>query len=326
MSETLVVLNPVAGHSDPEALRHAVEEHFHKRGAAYELYETSGDGRVADVVRQALERGVDTVVAAGGDGTVSAVATGLGHSDARLAIVPVGTGNALARDLGIPQDVDQALELLAGRGRIQVVDALHVAKRVLLLNVGAGISAQMMRDADSDQKRRWGRIAYLWVGLGRFLQSRMRHFQVTVDGQIHRVHATEVMALNSAAIGAPYLRWGEKVRPDDGQVDVYAIRARSARDYVRLAWDMLLGRWGELARVQHWRARDRVLIHTEDPVPVQGDGDLLGHTPVDVRIAPRSVHIVVPESSDSEPTRRADRTTGMEQYAMRDTMDDGRSR
>jgi YegS/Rv2252/BmrU family lipid kinase len=299
MSKMLVVLNPVAGHSDADALRQAIETRFGASQIPYRIHESRGQQRLNDVVREAVNEGVDTVVAAGGDGTVSAVATALVRTQARLGIVPVGTGNGLARELGIPLDVDGALELLAGGGRVRPVDALRVGERVCLINVGAGISAKMMRDADSDQKRRWGRMAYLLAGLGRFLQSHMRRFRVTIDGQVYGVRATEVLVLNSAAIGAPYLDWGAEVQPDDGRVDVYVIRARSAPDYLWLAWDMLLGRWGEIARVQRWRARERVQIHADPSVPVQGDGDPLGRTPVDVHLAPHGVDVIVPESDGS---------------------------
>src|SRR5687768_6709110 len=101
-----IVFNPVAGTTDPEQLRALLADGFAARGQTYELYETSGaEGEdVAAQVRAAYERGVRRFAAAGGDGTVSAVADGVCDTDATLAILPAGTANVLARELGIPTD------------------------------------------------------------------------------------------------------------------------------------------------------------------------------------------------------------------------------
>jgi diacylglycerol kinase family enzyme len=222
MKKMFVVLNPVAGNSQLEILRKALRRRFADARQVYEIHETSAEDRLADVVRQALDRGFELLVAVGGDGTVSGVADGLAHADVPLGIIPLGTGNALARDLSITLDVEGALDLLIGEHTVKRIDALQTGGRFFVLNISVGISAQIMRDTKRDAKRRFGRMAYLWNVIERLFGLERHRFTLKVDGQEMNLRATKVLVLNGGAIGSPYLRWGTDVHLDDGRVEVYA--------------------------------------------------------------------------------------------------------
>lgn len=109
MVDVFVVLNPLAGHGDPKGLEAALHRHLAVQGLRYRVHETESEGQVAQRVRHAIREGYDLFVAMGGDGTISQVASGLLHTELPLGIVPMGTGNVLARDLGIPVSPDDAL-------------------------------------------------------------------------------------------------------------------------------------------------------------------------------------------------------------------------
>ncbi|MBN1483252.1 MAG: diacylglycerol kinase family lipid kinase [Chloroflexia bacterium] len=290
-----VVLNPVAGQSDPRSVRQALERHLEGAGWPYEIYRTTGEERLDRIVRDALERGFDLFVAAGGDGTVSGVAGGLVHMGVPLAILPTGTGNALARDLQTPLDLERALELLTGAHATRCIDAMQVGKRHFFLNVGVGASARMMRDTERNSKRHFGRLAYFWAGLLKLLGLRRYRFQVNVDGEEHRFKAAEVMVLNSGALGAPYLRLGRRIELDDGLLEMYVIRARSLTKALRLLGHALLGQEESNSDLQRLSARQHVRIDCRRPLPVQADGDVIGRTPIEIELRPRAVQVVVPE-------------------------------
>lgn len=292
---TYVVLNPVAGHSDPQLARRALERHFDEAGRPYELYETTGRERLWEVVQGALNRGFDRLVAVGGDGTVSGVADGLVGTGVPLGIVPMGTGNALARDLGIPLDLDGALRLLQESPATRQVDAMEVGGHYYFLHVGVGLSALTMRDTEQDSKRRFGRLAYIWAGLVQVTGVRLRRFAVTVDGRRHPMRASEVMVLNCGALGAPYLRLYQHVDLDDGRVDVYVLRGRTLLDYIRVAGRSLLGRERRDPSVRYLPAEGEVEIRAGRPLPVQADGDIVGEAPVRIAVVPRAVGVIVPE-------------------------------
>ena len=156
MPNTYVVFNPVAGAEDPDGLYAAIASHLAAEPGSYEIYRTTGNERMLKVVRQALQRGFNLLIAAGGDGTVSAVASGLADTGIPLAILPTGTGNVLARELRIPLALDAALDLITGAHAIRSIDTMRVGEQHYLLNVSSGLSSLTMRDTGREEKRTLG--------------------------------------------------------------------------------------------------------------------------------------------------------------------------
>jgi diacylglycerol kinase family enzyme len=225
-----------------------------------------------------------------------------------LGIIPVGTGNALARDFGIPMDVDGALDVLLGEHTIKRIDALQVGDRFFVLNIGVGVSAQIMRDTESDAKRRFGRMAYLWNIADKVFGLKRHRFTVTLDGQEKQLRATEILVLNSGALGSPYVRWGTDIHLDDGQVEVYVLRPRAVLDYFSIAWDLLRGQRQGDPSMRCLSATQQVVIHANQPLQVQGDGEVIGQTPVEVTVAPVAVQVITPQA---QKTEQADIGPGM---------------
>jgi YegS/Rv2252/BmrU family lipid kinase len=294
VSKVFAVLNPVAGNCDVDAVRDALRQHFGTAGRTYAVYETNGRERIADIVRAALPRHYDAFVAIGGDGTVSEVVDGLVHTGVPLGIVPVGTGNVVARDLGIPLDVDGALRLLADKHAVVCVDVGKADDRYYVLSAGVGISSLMMRDTTRQDKRRFGVAAYLWTGIKRLLGFQPHCFSITVDGRHSQWRASEVTIANSGAIGEPILRWGPNVRMDDGQLDVCIVRARNALDYLAVAWSVLLGRQRRDSRLHCLTAENSVRVESKRPLLVHADGEIIGETPVRIEVMPGAVQVIVP--------------------------------
>ena len=134
--EILVVFNPRAGSAQRARIESLLQAHFAER--KIELLECADEDQMRALLAPWLTRGVHLVVAAGGDGTVSAVAGALVNSDVPLGILPVGTGNVLVRELDIPVKVEQAAQLLAGRFDVRRLDAIEVGERAYLLAVSVG--------------------------------------------------------------------------------------------------------------------------------------------------------------------------------------------
>lgn len=300
MTHAFVLLNPVAGDSGP-MVRRSLQRHLADAGWSWEYYETTEEDHVADVVRERVDAGgqpIDLVVAVGGDGTMSGVAGGVARSGVPMGIVPVGTGDTLARELGIPVDPRGAMELLTGDHVLREIDAMVVGERFYVLNVSVGISGLMMRDTARVDKRRFGRAAYVWTGLRKLFGYQPHRFTVVVDGKTRVVRASEVAVVNSGALGDPSFRWSPKVALDDGRIDVCIIRAKSVADYVGVAVSVALRRHGEESAIEHVIAEERVVVDADPELPVQADGEFLGKPPVEVTVAPGAVGVVVPESRE----------------------------
>ncbi len=293
-TRVFVILNPVAGTCTADDVRRALERHFVIGETSCEIHETSRDDRFEELAREARGRGFDMVVAAGGDGTISAVASGLVGSATPLGIIPLGTANVLARELGIPFDLERACQLLAGAHGLKSVDAMRVGDQHYFTQVGVGIDALMIRDTGREVKRRFGRIAYLWTAFTRLLGFQPRKFFLAVDGKKRHFRASQVLVANGGILGQPPFRWGPDIRPDDGRLDLCIVRARTLLDYLKLAWYVLIGQHKRSPNVRYLASERDIFIDTKRPMPVQADGEIIGETPVHIFAAPRAIQVVVP--------------------------------
>ena len=284
--KTFAILNPKAGTCTAEDVRRALMTHFACEGGNCDVHETTGQEDLTDLARSARERGVDLVIAAGGDGTVSAVAEGLVGGPVPLGIIPLGTANVLSRELGIPIDLEGACALIAGEHGTTAIDALKVGERHFYTQVGVGIDALMIRDTKTEAKKRFGKLAYLWSAGKHLLGFQPRRFEMVVDGRRYERHASQILLANCGTLGQEPFRWGPNIRPDDGQVDVCVVRARTALDYAELAFRVAFRRHRESPNVRYYACKQSVSISSRKPLPVQADGEIIGETPVEVRVVP----------------------------------------
>jgi YegS/Rv2252/BmrU family lipid kinase len=293
-SGIFVILNPAAGSYSAEVVEMALSHHLDCGSGGCRVHLARDDDDLTSLARSAAEGGCGMVVAAGGDGTVSAVAEGLVGRDVPLAILPLGTANVLARELGIPVGLEAACELLAGPHATTSTDALEVRGRHFYTQIGVGIDALMIRDTKREHKRRFGRLAYIWAALVRLMGFQPRRFTLVIDGWKTRPRASQVVLANCGTLGQPPLRWGLGILPDDGRIDVCILRARNLLDYVGLARDVLLGWHRRNRNVRYYTAERAVSVGADRPLPVQADGEIIGETPIEVRIVPRALRVVVP--------------------------------
>jgi YegS/Rv2252/BmrU family lipid kinase len=312
-SRAFAVVNPRSGSCTIADVRGALERHL----GSVEIHEVREGDDLTALVVEAVGRGRDPIVAAGGDGTVSAVADALVGTGAHLVILPLGTANVLARELGIPLELNGACELggcrvrlgsLAGTEHALVaIDAMKVGPRHYFTQVGVGIDALMIRNTSTEQKRRFGRLAYIRSALISLAGFQPRRFTIEVDGRTLTARASQVLVANTGMMGQPGFHWGEQIRADDGQLDLCLIRARSLLDYLGLFWTVLTSRQRWNRKIRYLLASSEITIDTRHPIPVQADGELLGTTPVRVELVPAAVQVVVPvrPSDQAETEARA---------------------
>ena len=298
ISNVFVILNPVAGTSDPALVRAEIENRLRIHGGKYRIYETTGQENVREVVKDALQQGYQLFWAAGGDGTVSAVANGLIKRGIPMGIIPLGSGNILAKELDIPLDLNAACDLLVGAHDTRVLDALRVGEDYFVLAVSAGISAFTMAETARQQKRRFGQLAYMLNGARIILSKSLWPFRISIDGKPFLVRASDVIAANAGAIGYKPIRWGNQVRPDDGKVDLCYVRVMSIPGFLSLIGGMLLGRQDHLEELTCNSASEFIEIHSRRRLPVQGDGEEIGYTPVRIEVIANSLRVITPRKEE----------------------------
>ena len=160
--------------------------------------------------------------------------------------------------------------------------------------IGIGVDAVMIRDTTVEHKRWLGNGAYIWTAATRFIGFQTHRFSIAADDQRARPRALQVVLANSGRLGTSGLRWGPDVRVDDGQIDVCILRAQTLLNFLSVGWSVIRGRHREDRNIQLLTARRAVAIHADRPLPVQGDGELIGETPLEVQVVPRALRVIVP--------------------------------
>jgi YegS/Rv2252/BmrU family lipid kinase len=256
--------------------------------------ETTPDDPGCGQTRQAISDGAEVVFACGGDGTVMACASELGGSDVALAILPSGTGNLLATNLGLSSDVKAGVAVATG-GRRRHIDVGAVDDRCFTVMAGMGFDAEMLAATPEKLKRRLGWPAYVIAALGR-LRSRPMRVRIRLDSRppIHR-RARTVLVGNVGRLqgGIPLL---PDAVPDDGCLDVAVLTPHSLRHWLLLAWGVLRRR-RDVARLETFRARS-VEITSDREQPRQLDGDVIepGRL-LAATVRPRALWLCVPSDA-----------------------------
>ncbi|WP_433084131.1 diacylglycerol/lipid kinase family protein [Dactylosporangium sp. CA-052675] len=255
--------------------------------------ETTPEDPGCGMAREAAAAGVEVVLVCGGDGTVMAVAGELAGTDVAIALVPSGTGNLLATNLGIPRDVADAVAvaITGTRRRIDVGEVEGVG--VFAVMAGMGFDAAMVGDTPDTAKARFGWAAYVATGL-RNLTRHRASVRIRLDGGrwLHR-RATSVLVANVGRLqgGLPLLPDAE---PDDGCLDVAVLTPRHVGDWVRLAGGVLLRRGPATHGLETFRARS-VEIHAARDEPRELDGDVIAPARrLAARVRPGALVVCVP--------------------------------
>lgn len=247
-----------------------------------------------DAVRLSRElvADADLVVAAGGDGTVADVVSGAFGSGVPLAILPSGSTNITARELGIPTDPKRAISLLFGRHRLQTMDVGRCGDRCFLHMAGAGLDSRFFAATDRRLKRRFGWLAYLPPAA---LALRMPPADITViaDGRRLTARSPLVVIANGGSVIAPSIRLDRRIRSDDGLLDVFLFTAATPIPIARTLGRFVTLRLSETPFLLSDQAK-HIELTTDPPLPLQLDGDVTGHAPASFSVAAGGVSIVVP--------------------------------
>lgn len=246
-------------------------------------------------VKQALDEGAELIVAWGGDGTVQRCLDAMAGSDATLAVVPAGTANLFASNLGIPKDIAEAVRIALGNTSRKIDVGKFEGERFGVM-AGAGLDARMIRDADGGLKDRLGRLAYVWTGLKNARAPAFRA-KIQVDGtQWYEGEASLVLAGNLGEVFAGVEAF-EEAEPDDGVLELGVVHAEGLVEWARTAARVAVGRPSDSPFVQQTRAKT-VEVKLDRKVPYELDGG--ERDPVkrfDIEIEPAAIAVRVPEAA-----------------------------
>lgn len=317
MKRATLIYNPRAGQLQGAAKAEPAAKVWRARGWKVTLQPTLHPGHATELARAAAATGVDVVLAAGGDGTLGQVADGLVGSDTLLAPLPMGTANALARELRLPRlqlldpnaPVEAATALLDGR--VQRVDLNYVQTRGwsghALLWAGIGADGYLVEHLEPRPtwSKRLGPVGYSIQALTLLHRLPAMRAVVKVDNQMVEGDWLLIVISNSRLYAGGWLQLSSEAVFDDGVFEVWLFRAGQVSSRLVTPRVGLMARYltGVSLNLQTWDpgvlslAGKRVVVDSPRRVPCQRDGETAGHTPLTAEIRPRSLRLLVPQAA-----------------------------
>lgn len=287
MRGALVIVNPIAGRGRGERCLGELKDRLMGLGftVATAITGAPGDAREA----AAAAEGHDLVVVAGGDGTLNEVLNGL-DADRPLALLPLGTGNVLAKELRLPRRVDRFCQMVA-RGRERLLDVATANGRRFVSMVGAGFDAEVAARLAARRKgtiRMWHYTGLIASCLASYGEPRI---VVTVDGHAAAEARGFALVSNVRSYGGPFTITPQ-AKPDDGQLEVCILPRGGLLRYIRAMLAFML-RWTGASGASYLHGRS-IGLSSETPVRYQVDGDPAGFLPTTVQLSNRRVRFLVP--------------------------------
>lgn len=294
MPRALLIFNPVAARHDPAVLR-AVRRVFTHEGWQLDVAGTTRAGDAAVLARDGADDAVDLIAVYGGDGTTMQAVGGVVGRGVPIGLIPGGTGNVLAGNLRLPR-APEAAARVAVHGVPRRIDLGVVHRsdgpRYFAVACGTGFDAALMAATTDEAKRRWGVGAYVVRTLEALGDLRGVRHRIDVDGTTIETDAVMVIVANCREYVPPFFALRDRIRVDDGVLDVVAVNARSVLEGVGVAWRFLVGATEESALIRYARGA-HVTVETAEPRPVQLDGELTGETPFTARVVPAAIEVIV---------------------------------
>ncbi|MBI5093925.1 MAG: diacylglycerol kinase family lipid kinase [Candidatus Hydrogenedentes bacterium] len=288
--KVLVIVNPVSGGGRGTAMGERLCGELSARGASVEKFVTR---RAGDARGHAGLPGFDCVAVVGGDGTVNEAANGLSSQETRLAILPLGTANVVAKELGIPSDPPAVADLIV-RDSTRVVDAGRYGSRRFLLGVGAGPDAAVVEEVHRARGRSLSYASYVRPALRVLLGYRFPAIRVEIDGSAVCEDANYVVVGN-CRYSAGVFPVTPLARIDDGLLDVCVVRNLSLLRLAALALATHRPGFSTRRGVMYAKGREIVLSSSDGRrVPFQVDGDPGGELPLSLCVETSAFRMVAP--------------------------------
>ncbi len=290
LPSVFVFLNEKAGSSHTDNLKLMLSEAW---GSALVGSAELKEGLdIAAAISKAKQQGAQIIAVAGGDGSVARVAEHLVSAQLPLLILPSGTANILARHLEIPLEAVDAAKLLHDFNILEM-DAIQLGWKLVFSHLSMGLYANASHQASAQAKGIFRRLAYGWEVTKEVWNRHDWKFEILADDKEHSLRGSTVMVANVGDFGFADWQWAREVRAYDQVLDICIIHARVFSDYFKLAWDLIRLRHPHSARATHLKIKRSARIQASEPLPVRGDGDPAGELPIEIKVVPKALKVLV---------------------------------
>ncbi len=262
------IVNPRSGVERQKEISRAVDAHLDDQLYTYEILTTEYAKHGIELARQAANNGAYAVVAVGGDGSVNDIAKGLAGTDTILGIIPKGSGNGMARTIGIPLNVDNAVKVI-NSGKTQAIDVAYANDNLFISNAGVAFDALISKKFAKSEKR--GLLVYSWLVTKYLWKYKVWDFTITIDGKTFKERAFMVNVANGKQFGYNF-HIAPMASYTDGLLDVIIIRKFPKILGGVIAFRAMKGTIGGSPYVQHFTGNEITISHPGLDL-MQTDGD-----------------------------------------------------
>ncbi|MGF1678712.1 MAG: diacylglycerol/lipid kinase family protein [Candidatus Methylacidiphilales bacterium] len=280
-----IIFNPAAkGERSKRSL-----PRLHEAFREADFCETSGPGHATELAASAADE-YDTVIAAGGDGTINEVVNGMAGREAKLGVLPVGSVNVFAMELGLPMSLDRCIDVIR-RGKSRAIDLAKANDRYFVQLAGVGLDAETVRDTAPHFKKSLGPLSYVMT-LSQVASREAPPLEI-LNGHRDPVMGSFILVGNGRHYGGPF-HFFPQARLDDGQLDVCVFHKLSHFDLLRYFRGILtFGTHTRFSDVTYFKT-DHLEVRSTREVPFEVDGEFHGNCPVTFSVLPAALKVLVP--------------------------------
>jgi YegS/Rv2252/BmrU family lipid kinase len=291
VTSVVIIVNPAAGNVDSSS---DWQKRLESVIGDCPIRITSHPGEAEALARHAVDEGFSRVVAAGGDGTVNQVANGIAGSSAALGLLPVGSVNVFAMELGLPsQDLKQCWDIICS-SEVRLMDLPSANGKYFVQLAGVGLDAQVVKETSLTLKRSFGPLSYLISAAHIAARQPPKLFIESDDAPVHE--ASFVLIGNGRLYGGPFPFFKHAVL-DDGLFDVVVFKRLGYLEIVKYLQDVVFSSDIRVPEVEYFQTQ-RLRITSDQDVPLEIDGELAGNCPVDFQIREKAFRVLAPPSSE----------------------------
>jgi diacylglycerol kinase (ATP) len=288
-----IIINPAAGTGG--SILPVINVSMKEAGIKWDASITHEAGDAIKFAKAAVKEGVDALAVYGGDGTLMEAISGLMGSDVPLVILPGGSANVMAEELGIPKDLKAACALMSQVPlTVKTIDVGQFGDRYFILGVALGFGAEMIKGADRKTKNRIGILAYFLSAATALKKTRKAVYHLKIDGHKHEVRGLTCIIANAGNLGFSNISYDRHIDVSDGLLDVVVVRKANLSLFKLLAVTLLKReRPDNLELVEHWQGKD-ISVFSSPRQTAQCDGEVLKEAPLHIKVIPGAIRVLVP--------------------------------
>jgi diacylglycerol kinase (ATP) len=289
-----IIINPAAGTGG--SILPVINLSMKEAGIKWEASITHEAGEAIKYAKAAVKEGVDALAVYGGDGTLMEAISGLMGSEIPVAILPGGSANAMAKELGIPKDLKEACALMSQVPlTTKTIDVGQFGNRYFILGIGLGFGADLIKGADRKTKNRIGIFAYLLSAAAALRKIEKAVYHLKIDGQEHEVQGITCIITNIGNLGFANISYDKHIDVSDGFLDVVVVRKANLSLFkLMVVASLKRERPDNLELVEHWQGKD-ISVSSSPKQAVQCDGEVLEKIPLHIKIIPEAIKVLVPK-------------------------------